>query len=98
MGGGNTDKITIMKIINFQHLIFLLSNLENYFTSDIREWDPGGEFQKCSFTSLSETSVRDIEADSSPRKGKSKERPKCVNYKIDAIFVLYSSDSWGMRF
>ena len=50
------------------------------------------------FMSLSETSVQDVEADPSPWKGKSKERPKFINYEIEGNFVLYSSDSRGGGF
>lgn len=80
----NVDKIKIMKIINlhFFFLLSLLSNLENYFASDIREQDPGGEFQECGLTSLCKTSVWNIEADSSPQKGKSKERPNTLIIKL----------------
>ena len=82
----------------FKLLVFLLSNLESYFASDIRDKDPGEELQKYGSISLSKTSFGDIGAYSSPWKGKSKEKPKCINYNIDGIFGLYSSDSWGVGY
>ena len=98
-GRGKYRQIIIMRIIvNLQAFNIFLSNLESYFVSDIRDKDPGEELQKYGSTILSKTSVWDIGAYSSPWKGKSKERPKCINYNIDGIFGLYSSDSWSVGY
>lgn len=70
-------------------LILLVSNLENYFGSDIWEQDPGGEFQECGLTTLCETSVWDVGADSSPWKGKSKERPNTLIINLMEFCSLF---------
>lgn len=99
MEEGNIDKIIIMRIIvNLQAFNILTQQSGKLFCLRHQGLRPRRGVQKYGSTSLSKTSVWDIGAYSSPWEGKSKEIPKCVNYNIDGIFYLYSSDSWGVGY